>query len=144
MFISADQILAALVGDYILQSHTMAIRKVMNSTYAFYHSLIYSLPFFFLTANPLAILVIIATHFVIDRWRLARYFVWFKNYIFHPHIRPGEITATGFPEETPIWLAGWLMIIVDNIFHIVCNGLALRYAQPGFILDRWFNAMMSY
>lgn len=74
-----EQLLAHLVGDYILQSHYMATEKVRQSVAAAIHALCYTIPFLFLTRAPAALAVICGTHFVIDRFRLARYVVYAKN-----------------------------------------------------------------
>jgi len=122
------------VGDYIVQSHWMAVNKVKASVPAFVHALVYSLVFLALRPSLLAWLAIFSTHFVIDRWRLARYVVIIKNWVLAPSSFRDEwldsnplITATGFPEGTPVWLATWLLIIVDNTLHLLCNGAALRW-----------------
>lgn len=125
--ITADQLVAHLVGDYILQSHWMATEKTKRSIAALAHVVCYSLPFLFLTASPMALWFILASHFVIDRWRLARFVVWVKNFL-GPGNRPwSECSATGYAPDLPPWLATWLLIIVDNTMHLLCNGLALRY-----------------
>jgi hypothetical protein len=120
-----------------------------------------------------ALFAIVSTHFVIDRWRLARYVVWAKNWlalrpihqqcatVFHgdagypegtpcpyPPVRyewhcsyhrcdppskspinlPFELCkATGYEPGRPAWLSVWLLIIADNIMHVLINGAALRY-----------------
>jgi len=157
-FITADQLLAHAVGDYLLQSDWMATRKTAESRAALVHALTYSLPFLFLQPSLLAISFIVLTHFVIDRWRLARYLVWAKNW-FAPRWVPalelevpqpfisGRFTAValesssflvrnmpwrlcsgnGYDPARPAWLTTWLLIIADNILHVICNGLALRY-----------------
>lgn len=66
------QLLAHLVGDYVLQSHVMATRKVTSWTWAFVHAAFYTLPFLLLTQDWHALLVIGGTHAVIDRLRIAR------------------------------------------------------------------------
>lgn len=177
--ITANQLLCHFIGDYLLQSHWMATEKTKRSMAALVHVLTYGLPFLFLRPSWLALFVIVSTHFVIDRWRLARYVVWAKNWIGPwwtnhrcsflvpvygdmrlawpdgyrcgrrtfgdsgycpehnrgcglaplPRINPSwdKCRATGYSPETPVWLATWLLIIVDNIMHVVINGLALRY-----------------
>ena len=50
-FITADQILAHLVGDYILQSHWMAQNKAKQSVAAAVHAVTYTLPFAFITLS---------------------------------------------------------------------------------------------
>lgn len=143
--LAADQLLAHAVGDYVLQSDWMATQKTRRSFVAVVHALTYGLPFLFLEPSLAAFLVIVGTHFVIDRWRLARYLCWFKNN-FAPwgftnpregdearsfrclHNRPfAECAATGYSPDLPIWLTAWLLIIVDNIMHVVINALALKY-----------------
>lgn len=127
--ITADQILAHLVGDYILQSHWMAQEKTKQSLAAGVHAASYTLPFLFLTHNPAALAFICLTHFAIDRFRLARWVVWLKNgYMFSEG--PNDVyihipSATGYRDDVPPWLAVWLLIIADNTIHLICNGIAL-------------------
>lgn len=120
---TADQVVAHLVGDYLLQSHWMATRKGANSIAAAVHAVCYTLPFAVITRSPVALALICGTHFCIDRWRLARFVVWAKNGA------RGPITSTGYPEDVPAWLAVWLLIITDNTLHLICNGLAIWAAQ---------------
>lgn len=121
---TADQIVAHLVGDYLLQSHWMAQEKTKQSFAAAVHAMSYTLPFLFLTWSLPALAVIVGTHFVIDRFRLARYVVWFKNgYAF----RGDAVTATGYRDDVPAWLSVWLLIIADNVLHLICNAVALAY-----------------
>ena len=130
MLIVADQILLHLLGDYVVQSHWMATQKTSKSLPAALHALTYSLPFLLLTRAPVALLVIATTHFVIDRWRLARYLVWFKDRFAPKAFRHpwSECQKTGQSEaKIPPWLGVWLMIIADNTLHLVINGLALKY-----------------
>lgn len=129
--ITADQIVAHLVGDYILQSDWMAQEKTKRTVAAAAHACSYTLAFLPLLWSHgtfwLPLLIILLSHFVIDRWRLARYVVWAKNWI-GPGNRPwSECSTTGYPAERPIWLTVWLLIIADNTLHLLCNGLALSY-----------------
>lgn len=79
------QLLAHLWGDYILQSHWMALNKTRNTLVAWSHALLYTLPFLLLTGKApkpaLAGVVILVSHFAIDRYALARYVVWAKNWL---------------------------------------------------------------
>lgn len=52
-----EQLIAHLIGDYILQSHDMAVNKVRSNYWALYHAVMYSLPFVFLTHNLLALFI---------------------------------------------------------------------------------------
>lgn len=125
--ITADQLLAHAVGDYLLQSEWMANRKGSDSLAAALHALTYTLPFLFLTLEPLALGFIAGTHFIVDRWRLARYVIWLKNRPF-PGSRPwAECCNTGYPTHTPAYLSAWLLIVVDNTLHVLMNGIALSY-----------------
>ena len=183
---TVGQLIAHGIGDYVLQSHWMATQKTQRSLAALCHVLAYAVPFLFLKPSLLALVVIIGSHFVIDRWRLARYVVWAKNWLLCPFwqrnnflpyqveevlsettlkvnstlglrngavltidpmeqgLAPGsllmitderrtharswhECQQTGYPADTPPWLATWLLIICDNLLHIVCNAVALRY-----------------
>jgi hypothetical protein len=78
--ITGDQIIAHFVGDYILQSDWMVQQKSKKWSAAFIHVVFYSLPFLFLTTDPLVLAVIAGTHMLIDRWRLARHLIWIKNW----------------------------------------------------------------
>lgn len=127
----------------------MAQNKTRASLPAFVHALIYSLPFLLLVSSahsPLAAwMVIFVTHFLIDRFRLARYVVWAKNFLgpkctwaieLGPHefyVGPARTPpfkycqATGYPPDRAPWLAVWLLIIADNTMHLAINYAALRW-----------------
>lgn len=124
---TADQLVAHAVGDYVLQSEWMATEKTKRSLPALVHCLTYTLPFLFLTQNPYTLAIIAGTHFVIDRWHLARYVAWAKNRPWPGSAPWRECRKTGFHPDTPDWLAGWLVIIVDNVMHIAANALALHF-----------------
>ncbi len=184
--ITADQLLAHLVGDYILQSDWMANEKTKRFLPAAIHALVYSIGFLIFRPSPVAWLVICLSHFLIDRYRLARYVVWAKNFLapirWHgirrvlrigcqhsvldmrfdarlfaykcsacgvsivsdgsaPEVfieadgpqsisvnRPfRDCSDTGYPKDRPAFLSVWLLIIADNILHILINGIALKY-----------------
>lgn len=120
--ITADQLVAHAVGDYILQSDWMATEKTKQTFAALVHAVTYSLPFLFLNPSPLALAVICSTHFVIDRWRLARYLVWAKNWL-GPNKPWKDCVATGYPSDRPPWMTVWLLIIADNTLHVLCKYL---------------------
>ena len=93
--ITADQLVAHALGDYVLQSDWMASKKRTENLAAWVHAFCYSLPFFFLlsstpwTTRPSELdgngsaqwLVIVGSHYYIDRFGLARYVVWAKNFL---------------------------------------------------------------
>lgn len=127
--ITADQIVAHCVGDYLLQSDWMANEKTKRHIPAFAHAVVYSLSFLLFRPSLAAFAVIFGTHFFIDRYRLARYVVFAKNFIAPSSVWPDweNCVGTGYPSERPPWLAVWLLIIADNILHITINGAALRW-----------------
>lgn len=119
------------VGDYVLQSHWMATEKTKRHLPAVLHGLAYGLPFLILTHSPLALLLIAGTHIVIDRYRLARHLVWVKNLASPRGFNPpwSACRTTGYPPETPMWLAVGLMIAADNTVHILINTAALYWLR---------------
>ncbi|MGH2371207.1 MAG: DUF3307 domain-containing protein [Chloroflexota bacterium] len=125
--LTADELLAHAIGDYLLQSHWMATAKTGAHLPAAVHAVSYTLPFLALTRSPWRLALIAGMHFVLDRWRVARYVAWAKNQL-APAPRPSwsDCQATGYPAETPPWLAVWLLILTDNLCHVLLNGLALR------------------
>lgn len=125
----AAQLVAHMAGDYVLQSHWMASQKTSHHVPAALHALMYGLPFLLFGVSPAALAVIVGTHFVIDRWRLARHVVWVKNFMAPPGTNPSweECKATGYPPDVPLWLSVWLMIAADNTLHILINAAAIRW-----------------
>ena len=124
--ITADQLICHAIGDYILQSDWMANEKTKRWLPAIIHALVYSLAFLLFRPSPTAWLAIFVTHALIDRYRLARYVVWAKNWL-GPNRPWSECAGTGYPADRPAWLAVWLLIAADNIIHVAINGLSLRY-----------------
>lgn len=120
----SDQLLAHLVGDYLLQTHHQATAKTSAWGPALAHAATYTVAHLPLTRSPWRLAIIGGTHAVIDRYRLARHVVWAKNQLAPAAYRPGH-TPTGYPEETPAWLAVWLLIAADNTMHLLINRLAL-------------------
>jgi hypothetical protein len=86
MLVTGDQFILHAIGDYCLQSDWMANGKTKAHFPAFCHALTYSLPFLMLTQSPVAWLTIFGTHFLIDRYRLARYVCWAKNWLGAPEV----------------------------------------------------------
>jgi hypothetical protein len=107
----------------------MATQKTSRWAPALLHGLTYTLPFLFATHSLAALLVIGGTHVIIDRFRLARHVVWFKNQFAPKDFRPDRaaLKTTGYSADTPAWLSTWLMIISDNAIHIILNTLAIIF-----------------
>lgn len=138
------QILSHLWGDYIFQSDWMALNKSKRSWPCLVHCLLYTACFLFVTRSVPALAVIFVTHFMIDRFGLARYLVWAKNHL-GPVYRPGYdeldpvprgpqrydpwwmCSATGYSKDRPVWLTVWLLIVADNTLHLTINCVALRW-----------------
>lgn len=122
-------LIAHLAGDYLIQSDHMAIEKTRRWLPAIAHGVTYGLPFLLLTRSPLALLAIVGTHIVIDRYRLARYVVWAKNLLAAKRYRQSwaKCHATGYPPDRPIWLTTWLLIVADNTMHLAINSAALTW-----------------
>ena len=119
-------VLAHLFGDYCLQSHWMATEKTKRWWPAVLHAVTYGAPYAFVTRSPLALVVIVGTHAVIDRYRLARHVVWLKNQAAPRAHRPGH-TPTGYGSDVPAWLAVWLLIACDNALHLAINAGAVAW-----------------
>lgn len=119
------------VGDYIIQSNWMANEKTQRWLPAWIHGITYTLPFLLLTRSILALLVICVSHVLIDHYRLAKHLIWMKNFLAprsYPQPTWKEATMNGgFPLTTPVWMAIWLMIIVDNTVHVLINFGALAF-----------------
>ena len=121
-----EQILLHLIGDYVTQTNKMAMLKVSSLFWAGLHGFIYAAPFL-LIGSPLEVLVIGLTHVVIDRYRLARFIVFAKNWVTEPHLKWSDCSRTGYPNTAPDWMAVWLLIITDNVMHLVINYGALQW-----------------
>lgn len=123
---------AHVIGDYLIQSDWMAQEKLRKSSVALLHGLTYGIPFIPVVVTldtrwPVAAwLVITLTHAVIDRFRLARHLVWFKNQFAPFSFRPPH-TATGHGLDRPEFLTVWLLILVDNIVHMAINVAAVMW-----------------
>lgn len=128
MFISSDQLLCHLIGDYLIQTDYMAQTKTKSSVAAAAHAASYTLPFLFLTQSIGALAFIAITHFIIDRFRLAKYICWAKNQLAPKAWRYplSEGSKFGYKDE-PFALNIWLLIIADNCLHIILNGAALKF-----------------
>jgi hypothetical protein len=122
-----EQLLLHLIGDYVTQTDWMARTKVRASFAAFCHALVYSLPFLLLSPSLTAFAVIAVSHFLIDRYRLARYVAFAKNKATDWHLKWADCRTTGFPCDVPAATAFWLMILIDNAIHLSINYASLRW-----------------
>ncbi len=130
------QLILHCIGDYVTQSQWMAENKTKSSFAASAHATVYSLPFL-LIGSWQAFVAILLSHFLIDRFRLARFVVYAKNLMLSPHrpcdaeycarLRWTNCSTTGYPSDVPPWMAVWLLIAADNTLHLICNYLALKF-----------------
>lgn len=121
---SMARLLGHLAGDYLVQTSWMANEKTTRSAPALAHAASYAACFLPITRDWRRLAIIGGTHFVIDRWRLAKHVTWAKNQLAPKAYRPGH-TATGYSEAQPDWLTFWLLIAADNFIHLTINELAL-------------------
>lgn len=107
------------VGDYLLQNDWLANKKTQSHLPAFIHATIYSLPFILVVHNPYVWLCLVfMTHYFIDRFRLAVYWIKLVNWNWNSK-------NFGYADDKPLWMSVWLMIIIDNTFHVLFNTLAI-------------------
>lgn len=113
-----EQIIFHLTGDYITQNHWMAVNKVKFNSKGwlacFIHCTLYTFPFIFI-CSWLAVFVIFTTHFIIDKFRLAKYIIMLRDWNWN-----GK-------ELQPPFLSVWLLIIADNTLHVTINHFSIKY-----------------
>lgn len=114
-----EQLLVHLFADYWLQNDWMALNKKSNFLIALLHSVVYTIPFLLLTQSLIALLVIYITHALIDGTNIVNKLNQIKNWNFS--------TRTGYGKDRPDWISIWLIIIQDNILHLIINYLAIQY-----------------
>ena len=119
--IFARIILGHLIGDYLLQSKTMALKKsekgLAGHLYCLIHCLIYTaaVSLMLWTLNPIIICLIFLSHWPIDRWSLAS--KWLK-------IIKGRDIATAFYsqkefQQIDLIFSCIVYTVVDNTFHLI-------------------------
>ena len=122
------------IGDYFLQTDHQALNKKKAGWLGFWaclkHCITYSLPFLFIGSWK-AVLVIFITHFAIDRTNIVAYSLAWKNGVKKTYLDTKrtvlDISNFGFGLDRPFAISIWLYIICDNLLHIICNYLALKY-----------------
>ena len=117
------QIFLHLIGDYLIQNDWMALNKksktLKGELACQIHCILYALPFLFI-GSWYSVLGIYISHYILDRTNIVAWYLAVKNGVFH-------VRNFGFSEERPFAISIWLLIIVDNIFHILFNYLFLTY-----------------
>ncbi len=126
------------IGDYYFQTDFQALNKKKKGWVGLWaclkHCTTYSIPFFLL-GGWVAVLAIFISHFVIDRTNIVAYLIAYKNRTYkNPEAkyhnykwRSFDISNFGFAKERPFAITIWLYIICDNLLHIICNYLSLKY-----------------
>ena len=115
----AGQILAHLVGDYLLQSEWMARGKTKHWGPALAHGACYTLPFLLLTHSWWRLAIIGGSHIAIDRWRLSYCVAWASNFLAPKKDWPSKKTLWGLDPSS------WLRVVIDNTVHLLINAIAL-------------------
>jgi len=88
---------------------------------------------FMFIASGWALIAIFTTHYIIDRSNLVAYLLAFKNNVKKQDGEDYEfpynydISNFGYSKGRPFTISVWLYIICDNLLHIICNYLALKY-----------------
>ncbi len=126
------------VSDFWLQTDWQALNKKKKGLLGFWaclkHCITYSLPFL-LIGSWKAVFIIFITHFIIDRTNIIAYALAIKNNVkkdlwaneCHGREMVYDISNFGFGLERPFAITIWLYIICDNLCHIICNYIALKY-----------------
>lgn len=132
--ITADQIVIHGISDYYIQNDWMAQNKKnpgwRGALACAIHCITYTLPFLVLTRSWRALLIICVTHYIIDRTYLVAWLIWVKNLLTPAANRCSWAEAKktmGFHPSRPPFISIWIGIIVDNLFHLVLNALAIQY-----------------
>lgn len=129
ILVTANQLLAHLIGDYTLQSDWMARTKKQSWMSCSIHALFYTLPFLFLIddISGTAMFWIWLTHLVIDKTMLVSNVIRLRNMLgdgFRPW-RSGETSAFGMYKDVPQHVQFFVFVLVDNTLHILCNAIIL-------------------
>ena len=142
-----EQLLVHLLGDFVLQTSWMALNKNKKSFPCLVHVLIYTSCFLLLTTSWKALLVIGATHFIIDRFPIiVKKLIWWKNHFPSGYFPYSYCDTTGYYDNSPynsnvgeceisnkfdrprlFFVTCWLYIITDNFLHLTINYFALKY-----------------
>jgi len=119
--IFARIVLGHLVGDYLLQSKAMALKKsekgLTGIAWCTFHSLIYtaSVCLFLWTLNPVVVALVFLSHWPIDRWSLAS--KWLKTIGGRDFIKAYESKEKY--REIDIAFSCLVYAVVDNTMHLI-------------------------
>ena len=130
------QLILHVLGDYILQNDWMAQNKTKKGREGelacLTHTLLYTIPFVaylmivhppgdpdFLLFIPKSF-IIGGSHYLIDRNRLAVAWIAFFNGNWKT-----RNDNFGYGPNKPKWMAFWLMVAIDNSFHLIINYIVI-------------------
>lgn len=119
------QVIAHLLGDYVFQNHWMAVEKTKRWFPALLHGIFYTGCFALIFGLSYALIIIGVTHALIDRYRLTAYWTRFWGVGCSGWL-PVKLGAP-ISEDAPPFLKIWLMILVDNIAHLIINAVSIHY-----------------
>lgn len=123
-----EQLLIHLFADYWLQNDWMALNKKDKFYIALIHAFVYTIPFILLTRSPLALFVIFITHAIIDGTNIVYKLNQIKNWDFKSLFIWGDcMIKDGYDADRPPFIRVWLIIIQDNILHLIINYLSIKY-----------------
>ena len=126
------QLLLHLFGDYFLQNDWLATNKGTFSRLGWFtctlHCLLYSIPFGIYYHSLHIFLLILLSHFLVDKFSLARYITKFINWNWERDYGVDNYSHDlGFDETRPPYITVWIHIIRDNSIHIFGNWLIINY-----------------
>lgn len=133
------QFLCHMFSDYWLQNDWMATNKKKHWFPAIIHGIVYTIPFILLTRSILALSIICISHVIIDHTNIINWLNQLKNFNFKPFamgyfkpigsgiLQKSSIVLKDGYGDRPLFIRVWLLIIQDNILHLIINYLCLRY-----------------
>lgn len=105
-------IIGLLVGDYLLQTHQMAVLKKKDSAMCGIHCAWVGIAVWMFTGwSWIPCLTVGALHFIQDRWELI----------------PAFLRSQGREKFMEPPFAPWSIIVVDNVWHMVGIWLVWRF-----------------
>lgn len=110
-----------LLGDYLFQSKEMAIKKSEHTISGFFwcvlHCVIYTLCILLMIQkiNPLIIILVFLSHYPIDRYSLAKY--WLK--LIQGRDIENAYLSTKKYHEIDLIFSCIVYLIVDNTLHLL-------------------------
>ena len=122
-----EQLLCHLFADYWLQNDWMALNKKKHFWIALVHSIIYTIPFLLLTRSWVVLSVICLTHAIIDHTDIVCKLNQIKNWDFYGCFGWDNILIKDGYSDRPLFIRVWLIIIQDNILHLIINYLSIKY-----------------